>query len=58
MCNKGPFSNHNVNVVKEAESVVRKIEKCDVSLFINEQVILIWDDEFPGRKQILRKFLI
>ena len=59
MCaTKDHFLNQNINVAKEAESNLRKIEKCDVSLFINKQLILIFDDEFPGRKQILREFLL
>ena len=62
VCSKGQFSDQNINVAKEAETILRNIEKCDISLFINKQMISFWnfilDDEFPGRKQIIKEYLI
>ena len=36
---KGQFSNQNINKAKEAEIILKNIDKCDVSLFKNKQSI-------------------
>ena len=35
VCIKEQFSDQNINVAKEAEIILRNIEKYDISLFIN-----------------------
>ena len=34
---KGQFSNQNINKAKEAEIILKNIDKCDVSLLKNKQ---------------------